>query len=235
MKESRTYKKFYIGYVILLILIFQKVIPFKTHFSMNHREAKLHLTFQDDWEELLNTDQSVGRDVVAGENQSIYVTGNTFNSIKNAYDVLLCKYNSSGSMIWNVSWGGALDDYAYAVDINPTCSDIYVVGRTASLGTNESDDIFIFSYDSSGILQQNKTRGGEYQDVAYDVISTSNFIYIIGYSNSFSSSENLIVLKYDNSLSLLWNKTYGTSGAILDMELRLLIQVIFLLQGKQLR
>ena len=211
MSENRTHKKLYIGYVILLILIYQNIMLFAPHFSMNQSEVKLHISFQDDWEELLNTDQSVGRDVVSGENQSIYVTGNTFNSSKNACDVLLYKYNSLGSIIWNVSWGGALDDYAYAIDFNPTYSIIYVVGRTASFGINESNDIFILSYDSSGILKQNKTWGGEYQDVAYNVITTSNFIYIIGYSNSFSSSEDIIVLKYNNSFSLLWNKTFGTS------------------------
>jgi len=211
MKEKRIYKKFYIGYVILLVFIFQKVMPFDTHFSMNQSEAKLHISFQDDWEELLNTDKSVGRDVVAGENQSMYVAGNIFNSSKNVYDVLLSKYNSSGAMIWNVSWGGALNDYAYAVDINPTSSNIYVVGKTASLGINESDDIFILSYDPSRILQRNITWGGKYQDVAYDVKFLSNFIYIIGYSNSFSSSEDIIVLKFNSSLSLIWNKTYGTT------------------------
>jgi len=147
----------------------------------------------------LNNYQSDGRDVVAGENQSMYIAGNIFNSTKNAYDAMLYKFNSSGAMIWNTSWGGSLDDYAYAVDINPSSSNIYVVGRTASLGENESDDILILSYDYSGTLQWNITWGGTSWDVGYDVKYASNFIYIIGYSNSFSLSEDIIVLKYNSS------------------------------------
>ena len=121
------------------------------------------------------------------------------------------KYNSSGSILWNRSWGGALDDYAYALDINVSSSNIYVVGRTASYGTEGSNDIFLLSYDSSGVLQRNITWGGNNWDVGYDIKCSSNCMYIIGYSNSFSTSEDIVILKYNNSYSLVWNKSYGTS------------------------
>jgi len=64
---------------------------------------------------------------------------------------VVSKYNSSGQVLWNVSWGGMLDDYAYALDINSSSSTVYVVGRKVSYGINESNDIFVLSYDSSDI------------------------------------------------------------------------------------
>ncbi len=134
-----------------------------------------------------------------------------FNFSKNVYAVLLCKYNSSSNLIWTVSWGGILDDYAYALDINQTSSNIYVVGRTVSYGKNNSSNIFLLSYDYSGALQWNITWGGTSWDVGYDVKYASNFVYIIGYSKSFSLSEDIVVLKYDSSGSLQWNKTFGTA------------------------
>lgn len=181
-----------------------------SHPSTIREQGKPHFSSKLDWEDSFEDEQTVGRDVITDENQNIYVVGNIFNSSKNVYDVLLCKYSSSGSMIWNVSWGGTLDDYAYALDINSTSSDVYVVGRTASYGINESDDIFLLSYDFSGILQRNITWGGNHSDIGYDIKCESNYIYIVGYCNSFSSSEDIVVLRYNTSYSLDWNRTYGT-------------------------
>ena len=196
---------------ILFFLIFQIVFFYNAFFFNSRKDENPHCSLHYNWENLYENEQTIGRDVVADENQNLYVVGNIFNSSKNAYDVILCKYNSSGVMVWNVSWGGAFDDYAYALDINISSSDIYVVGKTTSYGKNESNDIFLLSYDSSGVLQRNLTWGGDNWDVGYDIKCTSNSTYIIGYSNSFSTSEDIIVLKYNCSYSLLWNKSYGTS------------------------
>ncbi|KKL94494.1 hypothetical protein LCGC14_1864090, partial [marine sediment metagenome] len=135
--------------------------------------------------------------------QNIYVVGNILNESTNAYDAVVYKYNSSGQVLWNVSWGGMLDDYAYALDINMSSTTIYVVGRTASYGINESNDIFLLSYDSSGILKRNITWGGDGWDAGIDIKCTSEFIYVIGYSDSFSSSQDMVVLKYNKSYSLV--------------------------------
>jgi len=205
------HKKFIIVYFVLFFFFFQNVIFLDSHFSISKKDKKPHSSLHYDWENLVKDEQTNGRDVVADENQNLYVVGNIFNSSKNAYDVLMSKYNSSGIMLWNVSWGGALNDYAYAIDINKSSSDIYVVGRTTSYGTDGSNDIFLLSYNSSGILQRNITWGGNNWDVGYDIKCTTNFTYAIGYSNSFSTSEDIIVLKYNSSYSLLWNKSYGTS------------------------
>ncbi len=170
-----------------------------------------HFSSKFEWEDLFENEQTIGRDVITDDNHNIYVAGNIFNSSKGAYDVLLCKYNSSGSMMWNVSWGGMLDDFAYALDINTTSTNIYVTGRTASYGISESNDIFLLSYDSSGYLQRNITWGGKYSDVGYGIECDSNFIYISGYTNSFSSSEDIVALKYNTSYLLEWDKIYSTS------------------------
>ena len=107
--------------------------------------------------------------------------------------------------------GGMFDDFAYAIDINVTSSMIFITGRTASYGTDGSNDIFLLSYDSSGILNRNITWGGSNWDVGYDIECDSDFIYISGYTNSFSSSEDLVILKYNTTYSLKWSKIYDTS------------------------
>ncbi len=178
---------------------------------INNKIDHLKNALINDWEVKIRDEQTNGRDIAEDENQNIYIVGNMFNFSKNVYAVLLCKYNSSSNLIWTVSWGGILDDYAYALDINQTSSNIYVVGRTVSYGKNNSSNIFLLSYDYSGALQWNITWGGTSWDVGYDVKYASNFVYIIGYSKSFSLSEDIVVLKYDSSGSLQWNKTFGTA------------------------
>jgi len=176
MKPKRTVimfsrkDKYIIIYTISFFLIIQSLFLIDSHFSIYEKDKHPHPSLYYDWETLLENEQTIGRDIVADENLNIYVVGNIYNSSKNAYDVILCKYNSSGSMLWNVSWGGALDDYAYALDINTSSTNIYIVGRTASYGTDGSNDIFLLSYNSSGILQRNITWGGNNWDVGFDVV-----------------------------------------------------------------
>ena len=177
----------------------------------NNKTDNPKFALYNDWEVKIEDEQTNGRDIAEDENQNIYIVGDIFNFSKNVYGVLLCKYNSSSNLIWNVSWGGVLDDYAYALEINRTSSNIYIVGKTESYGKSNSIDIFLLSFDYSGVLQWNITWGGSSWDVGYGVKYASNFIYVIGYSNSFSLSEDIVVLKYNTSGSLQWNKTFGTA------------------------
>jgi len=190
--------------------MFQNVVFLDSYPLIHKDEKNPQLSLQREWD-ILEDENTIGRDVVKDNNQNIYVVGNMLNDSTNAYDVVVYKYNSSGQVLWNVSWGGMLDDYAYALDINRSSTTIYVVGRTASYGINESNDIFMLSYDASGILKRNITWGGDAWDAGIDIKCTADFIYVIGYSDSFSSSQDIVVLKYNKSYSLVWNYTFGTS------------------------
>ncbi len=203
-------RKIIICSLLFCLLFIQNLFLFGSYFLINNKTNNPKTALINDWEVKFIDEQTNGRDIAEDENQNIYIVGNTFNFSKSVYDVLLCKYNSSNNLIWNVSWGGIFDDYAYALYINQTSSNIYVVGRTVSYGKNNSSDISLLSYNYSGALQWNITWGGNSWDVGYDVICASNFIYVTGYSNSFSLSEDIVVLKYNSSGSLQWNKTYGT-------------------------
>ncbi len=196
--------------LFLFLFMFHDASFLPSPVAQEKEKKNPQLSIQHEWE-ILEDEQVIGLDVVQDKNQNIYVVGNIFNDTQNAYDVVVYKYNSSGHMIWNVSWGGVLDDYAYALDINVSSSTVYVVGRTASYGINDSNDIFVVSYDASGTLQKNITWGGDTWDVGFDITCTSEFMYVIGYSDSFSPTQDIVVLKYNSSYSLIWNNTYGTS------------------------
>ena len=204
-------RRFIICSFLFCLFLIQNSFLSGSNFLINNKANNPKSALYNDWEVKFNYEQTNGRDIAEDENQNIYIVGKMFNFSKNVYDVLLCKYNSANNIIWNVSWGGVFDDYAYALDINQISSNIYLVGSTSSYGKNNSSDIFLLSYDYSGVLQWNITWGGTSWDVGYDVKYASNFIYVIGYSNSFSLSEDIVVLKYNTSGSLQWNKTFGTA------------------------
>ena len=209
-------RKYVIITVILVFLmwgisIVHHIVPLYNRDTILTTKEHPRLSVTYEWEIIIDDEHIIGQDLVMDESHNIYVVGNILNSSENSYDVIVIKYDASGNMLWNVTWGGVLDDYAYALDINTTSSRLYVVGRTASYGIGGSNDMFLLSYDSSGILKKNITWGGDTWDVGFDITCTSEFVYVIGYSDSFSSSQDIVVLKYNSSYSLIWNNTYGTS------------------------
>ncbi len=202
----------YVSIIVILIvfmygLSIHRVIPMYDNTYV--REDTPHLSVTFEWETIIDK-HIIGQECVVDESRNLYVVGNILNSSENTYDVMVMKFNSSGNVIWNVTWGGVLDDYAYAIDINTTSSFLYVTGTTNSYGVNGSSDMFLLSYDFSGTLNKNVTWGGGKWDEAFAITSASNCIYIAGYSDSFSSSQDIVVIKYNSSFSLQWNKTYGT-------------------------
>ncbi len=185
-------RKFIICSLLFCLFLIQNLNLFRSYFLINNKTNNPKFALINDWEVKFKDEQTSGRDLAEDENQNIYIVGNTFNFSKSANDVLLCKYNLSGNMIWNVSWGGVLEDYTYALDINQTSSNIYVVGKTESYGKNNSSDIFLLSYDYSGALLWNITWGGTSWDVGYDV--NVLLIFLVQHSQIFLSFFFLILV-----------------------------------------
>ena len=211
--KMRRYR--YVSIIVILIVfmyglsILHRVIPMYDNNTYVREDPHLSVTFE--WETFIDDEHIIGQECVMDESHNLYVMGNRLNSSENSYDMILMKFDSSGNIIWNQTWGGVLDDHAYALDINTTSSLLYIVGETVSYGTNGSSDAFLLSYNFTGVLKNNITWGGDEWDAAFSVTSASNCIYVADSSNSLSSSQDIFVIKYNSSYSLQWNKTYGTS------------------------
>jgi hypothetical protein len=146
-------------------------------------------------------------------NGEIYVVGGTRSfGGGTSENVFLRKYDLSGTLVWNKTWGGSSDDCAWAITVYN--GESYIVGNTSSFGGGTSENAFLLKYDSSGMLVWNKTWGGNNDDGAMDVTADDNGIYIVGYTCSFggSISENAFFIKYASSGTLDWNKTWGGSN-----------------------
>ncbi len=140
---------------------------------------------------------------------NIYIAGSTgrFGVIKE--DMVLVKYDNSGVQQWNRTWGGSDSDIGLGVVIDSS-DNIYIVGGTCSFGA-ENGDICLIKYDSSGVLQWNRTWGGIENDWGNAIaLDSSENIYLAGsIANLTSSYSDMCLVKYDSSGVQLWNRTWG--------------------------
>ncbi len=155
--------------------------------------------------------------VAVDEVGNIYVAGFTEN-ISTSYALLL-KFNSNGVLLWDKMWGNVTSDtsmasaYDVAVD---QYGDIYVVGKKSDSYTSipipsYTYDAFILKYDSDGTLLWQRAWGdtGKNDDAQGVTVSQAGAVYVVGYTESFGDYANALILKYDGTGNLLWQKVLG--------------------------
>ncbi len=144
-----------------------------------------------------------------------YIAAGETNSFSAAsHDYWILKLDSSGSIQWQKTFGGAFNDYTSS--IQQTFDGGYIVaGETFSYGTGGLD-CWILKLDGSGNVEWQKTYGGTDADSAGSIQQTSEGGYIVaGYTDSFGSGgTDFWMLKLDSSGVIEWQKTYG--GTIND-------------------
>ncbi|MFT5820025.1 MAG: gliding motility-associated-like protein [Crocinitomix sp.] len=98
------------------------------------------------------------KDVVTDSLNNVYITGRTrsladisyegYQMVHGGgddfinYDPFLTKFNPSGEMLWATYFGGAADDYAISIDIDPENNNIIICGDTYSADFPVSDCAF---------------------------------------------------------------------------------------------
>lgn len=143
---------------------------------------------------------------------NIYVAGFTDSFGAGNYDMILIKFNNSGYLMWNKTWGGSSSDYGYGI-ASDSEGNIYVAGSTNSFGAGNSD-MFLIKFNNSGYLIWNKTWGGTLEDRCYGIfIDSLDYVYLSGYTHSYGSgNSDICVIKYNNQGIQMWNSTWGTSS-----------------------
>ncbi|MDE2180437.1 MAG: hypothetical protein KGJ40_06280 [candidate division NC10 bacterium] len=124
-------------------------------------------------------------------------------------DAWVLKLDSSGTVTWQQSYGGAIYEWANA--IQQTADGGYIVaGSTKSFGAG-SYDVWVLKLDNSGTVTWQQTYGGTGDDRAYAIQQTADGGYIVaGHTSSFGAGGNdAWVLKLDSSGTVTWQQTYG--------------------------
>jgi hypothetical protein len=153
--------------------------------------------------------EEVALDMVIDEAGNIYLAGYTYTTGLDTYDMILLKYNSSGSLLFNKTWGGNDYEECYAIELDNS-ENIYLAGSTSSYGAGNRD-MCIVKFDNTGNYLWNKTWGDTGGEACYDIeIDESGNLYLAGTTNSFGAGANdMCVVKFDASGNYIWNKTWG--------------------------
>lgn len=133
---------------------------------------------------------------------------------------------NTGSLDFVQTIGGSKNDALFSVE-KTTDGGYIVAGFTQSNNgdintkTNESYDFWISKFSSKNILEWQKTFGGSQEDRAAGIIQTRDTGFaVLGFSKSSDldvsvngGAQDFWLIKLSNSGNLLWEKSFGFSGA----------------------
>ncbi|MCK4365672.1 MAG: hypothetical protein KAW45_06450 [Thermoplasmatales archaeon] len=151
-----------------------------------------------------------GNSVEQTSDGSYIVAGYTRSWGAGKEDVWLIKMDYNGNIIWDRTFGGSENDYAWSV--NQTNDDGYIMtGATKSFGTGDNSDVWLIKTDSNGIDDWKKRFGSSNDDIGHSVQQTIDDGYIIaGRTWSYGAgNSDLWLIKTDSNGNMNWNITYG--------------------------
>ncbi len=148
------------------------------------------------------------KDMVIDASGNIYVAGTKTVTGYDEHDIIVLKYNSSGVLLWDFVYNGNgnADDVANSCVLDSS-GNLFVTGKSFGIGTGY--DIITMMIDSSGTLSWNRIfsngSGNTTEAGIFIVENHSNEFFVCG-----TGSGDLILLKYDQFGTLLWERTFNS-------------------------
>jgi hypothetical protein len=165
------------------------------------------------WQRIWNgtTVRGLGRTGVAlGTDGSAYVTGVSTN---NGNDAVLLKFDATGTLLWERTWGGSESDTSLAVAAAPDGS-VYIAGTATSFGPR-SAGLFVVKFDSLGNLVWQRISDGAAGNAV--AVGPDGSVYAAGTTlrPGLIGNFDIIALKVTSDGDLVWQRTYA-SGDVVD-------------------
>jgi hypothetical protein len=131
-------------------------------------------------------------------------------------DIYLLKLDSDGVVQWTHTYGGPLQDCAYAV-CETQDGGLAVVGYRDGPSGWVKGDLWILKMNASGDTAWTKTYGGVGQDYGISIQETSDNGFVMGGVNSSVSAggKDVWLVKTDANGDTVWTQVYG--GALEDV------------------
>lgn len=156
-----------------------------------------------------------GRDIGLDASGNIYVTGpsDTFYQSQPNADIVLLKYNNSGTLQWRRVYDSPGHGYEYskrlAIDGN---NDIVVVGY--GFITGNGNDYYILKYNAAGNFQwfQNYNYGtNTFEEPHGLVVDSQNNIIVTGQgiTNTQNATNDYCTVKYNSAGTFQWASRYN--------------------------
>lgn len=162
--------------------------------------------------------------IVVDASDNVYITGESAG-ITSKNDIATLKYSTAGTLLWTSRFNGTdgHDDKAYGIVVDELSGSCIITGTTET--NNRGLDIVTLKLNTSngGTAWQKTFDGtGHSNDIAYDIVisksAANRKVFITGSTRKGNSvqSEDIVVLVYNMSGSLLRMNTYGGEAEIDD-------------------
>ena len=145
--------------------------------------------------------------------------------INGTTDIIYIKYNKAGEIVWKKQWGGNATEVIYDIDITSD-GGFVLVGTSSStdiMGAEgkETNNSFVVKCNSEGEIDwQNIWGGNGLESFTKSVVTGKDHIVVIGNFNSTNidgmennGGQDAVIVKYDISGNLLWQKSWGGTGS----------------------
>lgn len=185
------------------------------------RSGFAHYDWSFNWER--NDANGTFGDMMIDSSGNIYITGTLH---KNNKDIFLMRFDSAGTLQWNITWGTSAHESTSGIPylgpawqpsgkclVMDSTNNVYVAGK-------RGHDVVLIKYNDVGIYQWNRTWSitdysgspteGYFQDIEID--SNDNLYLAICGQYSYYGIKNFGVIKCNIDGVLQWNATFYRSG-----------------------
>jgi hypothetical protein len=169
-----------------------------------------------EWQKSLGQNQTDYAISVKQTSDGFIVAGATYPSSVPPRDFWVIKFDPSGNVVWQKSYGGTGDESATSVNVTSDGGFI-VFGYTDFFGAGLYD-LWVLKLDSTGTIQWQKTYGTSIDEYpARGAQETTDGGFVIAGTTSDRANPNpngdVVVLKLDSTGQIQWQKSYGTNAA----------------------
>jgi hypothetical protein len=148
--------------------------------------------------------------LILRSNDILVFGGVSFDDFGLNSDLFLASFDYNFSVNWIKYYGGPNFDDGTDM-IQNTDGTLMMCGSKSTSSAN-IEDFYLIKTDSNGNVIWEKTYGGNNVEKAFSIIYDNDDGYLLsGYSNSFSSSYDLLVYNLDVEGNIKWQKTIGGS------------------------
>jgi len=146
--------------------------------------------------------------IAIDSSDNIYLVGFTENYFVGNRDICLIKYNKSGDLQWNYTWGENYEESGRAIALDSS-ENIYFAGNI-DYNSQGIYDMVIVKYNKSGYYQWNYTWGGSEDDICLDMtLDSLGNIYLTGATyNPGLNNYDICLVKFNNLGQYQWNRTW---------------------------
>jgi uncharacterized delta-60 repeat protein len=172
--------------------------------------AKYNTTGTIQWQRSLGAaTNDVGSGIAVDSSGNAYVAGFTNSQGAGGTDLLIAKYDTTGTIQWQRSLGGADGDFGLGIAVDGS-GNVYAVGYTASQGAG-SNDLLVAKYNTSGTIQWQRSLGGADGELGNGIaVDSSGNVYVVGQGDSQSAGVNdFLIAKYNTSGTIQWQRSLG--------------------------